>query len=142
MSEEVDRRPRFVAPRGMLERKPKHGQPCTNCGLCCVSSLCELGAHVFQRERLPGPCPALVQDDEHHYACDVARHPQKYKKPRADQTIGGMRRAALLLIWAGLGCDARFNGEPGNPEFYAVMDKYDRDNAKLIRWARKLWGLK
>jgi hypothetical protein len=53
-----------------------------------------------------------------------------------------LRDAALLLIRAGEGCDARINGEPIDHEFHRQQDRADIKNRKAIRKARKLWGIK
>jgi hypothetical protein len=137
-------KPAFLAPRGMLERKPKHGEPCTNCGLCCVASLCSLGQHVFKRERFPGPCPGLMKDEaDGTYFCDVARNPQAYAQRLSPSIkIGVLRHAALLIINAGTGCDARFNGEPSNPEFNRKMEEWDRRLAAALSQARRIWGMR
>src|SRR5262245_60661455 len=96
-------------PGGMAERKPRHGEPCNRCGLCCTMTLCDVARTVFRRPEKPayGPCPALRLREgipgEHE--CGLACEPGKYGE------------AARLLIWAGQGCDARINGEPINEAF-------------------------
>jgi len=125
--------PSFAAPRGALDRKPKHGQPCNGCGLCCVASLCQLGQHVFHRQALPGPCPALVEvvgADHPTFVCGL--------------TVVGdpaYRAAAKTIIGAGLGCDARFNGEPPDRDFYMRLAEDDATRADEIKAAKKLWGM-
>ena len=118
----------FYAPRSMLAKKPAHGSPCTQCGLCCVATLCELGRDFFGKSA--GPCPALVFNQDGDSACGL--------------TLAGepeYRDAAKLLIGAGDGCDARFNGEPGNPDFYALCEKLDAERADDIAEARGLWSM-
>jgi hypothetical protein len=44
-------KPVFRAPRDMLARKPAHGAACNHCGLCCVSSLCDLAQYVLENQR-------------------------------------------------------------------------------------------
>lgn len=39
--------------------KPKRGEPCTGCGLCCSEEICDPGLLVFQSNRTP--CPALQE---------------------------------------------------------------------------------
>ena len=81
-----------VAQRAMLERKPPHGQPCNQCGLCCYAAPCALGAALFATRA--GPCPALRFHDNGDSYCDVVAHPEQYSATarRAPQS---MRLAAL-----------------------------------------------
>jgi hypothetical protein len=118
------------APRGMVERKPRHGSPCNGCGVCCVASRCQVGRSLFGEG---GRCPALVQTGEHTYGCGVVLEMEDQPE---------LRDAALLLIRAGEGCDARINGEPVDREFHRQQDRADVKNRKAIRKARKLWGIK
>ena len=144
----TDSDPRFVATvttKAMLDRKPKHGQPCNGCGLCCVATLCAIGKRLFGREH--GPCPALVKTDKNEYGCGVVLYTNVYAKPafptvRLDErSLYALKHAASMLIFAGKGCDARFNNEPADPKFYEKMAAYDRRNASALAQARKLWGI-
>lgn len=116
-------------PRGMMERKPAHGAPCTRCGACCAAALCDLAKHVFGPR--PGPCPALLLDADDRSACGLVE-----MSPDEDHA-----NAALQLISAGDGCDARFNGEPVNRAFHAYQAGLDVKNADAIKTARRVWGI-
>lgn len=119
------------APRELVERKPPHGAPCNRCGLCCFMSTCELGALLFGRAE--GPCPALLVDDVTGLsACGVVTSPSLTEAARA---------AAKMIIWAGLGCDARISGEPVNHAFNEAMAENDVAKADEIAAARKMWKL-
>ena len=85
-------------------------------------------ANVFGDQ--PGPCPALLVADDRTTACGLT-------------TIGTQeaRNAARVLISAGDGCDARFNGEPMDPSFHAHQARLDLERAAEIRAARRTWGL-
>jgi hypothetical protein len=113
----------------MMIRKPAHGEPCTRCGVCCYAVLCPLGKHVFGSDRT-GPCPALSVDDDHTAHCLLT----EFGEVR-------MRAAAALLIGAGDGCDARFNGEPANSRFHAKLERLDQLRAEELAAARKLWEM-
>lgn len=131
-------KPTFIAPKGSLDRKPPHGQPCNRCGLCCMATLCPLGHHVFHRQI--GPCPALEHDADGLSACGLVAHPAKYSVLAAikyGSKVAG--EAAALLIGAGVGCDARFNGETRS--IYSRFREYDTRNKARLRRAKKLWGL-
>jgi hypothetical protein len=123
-------KPMFVAPRGLLEKKPAHGAPCNNCGLCCMATRCTLAMQVFALPRV-GACPALVQTGKQEFACGLVLYAQT-----AEQ-----RDAALLIIGSGDGCDARFNGEYRDEAFADALEaKYATAEMRAaVKQARKLW---
>jgi hypothetical protein len=49
-----------IAPHAMVQKKPAHGAPCTRCGLCCYTSLCDVAQTIHHRKE--GPCPELRFD--------------------------------------------------------------------------------
>lgn len=111
----------------MLERKPPHGAPCNSCGLCCHAVLCPLGAAVFGNQR--GPCPALRFNDKAESTCALTATPEP------------QRSAALYLIGAGDGCDARFNGEPRNIAFAEALDARKASETDRLHEAEAAWGV-
>lgn len=127
-------------PRSMAERKPPHGTPCNRCGACCYATLCPLGKKVFRREI--GPCPALIYDSEKS-SCGLVEEPQKHYPLAVLRagSIGQAGDAAALLVGSGTGCDARFNGETPNEQFYRDLRIWDRQNASGVKAARKTWGV-
>lgn len=130
----------MMMPRGKLDAKPPHGASCTHCGLCCEATLCDLAQHVFGHEQ--GPCPALERDADGKSGCGLVNHPDRWLPVRA--VVQGVRRmseAALHLIGAGQGCDARFNGEPVNEAFRWHMREFDRKTRARTREAKRLWGV-
>lgn len=124
----TDTRPRVLAPRSMLENKPRHGAACTNCGLCCVALRCDLSMHVFSLPRV-GACPALVQTEAKRFACGLVLAAETEAK----------RDAALLIIGSGDGCDARFNGEPRDESFAAAINNKYASLRREVEAAFKLW---
>ncbi len=122
----------FMAPRELLELKPSHGAPCTRCGLCCMATLCPLGEHIFGFHF--GPCPALEKTKDGFGCGVVSRAVAKGRQDMAD--------AASLLIGSGTGCDARFNGEPANAEFYAELEAMDVRMEKETKAAKELWRMR
>jgi hypothetical protein len=122
-----------IVPKTAMQRKPPHGSTCTQCGVCCMVKLCDLGKHVFGDQQ--APCPALVQDrdDPHKYHCGLIL-----------LSTGELKSAAATLIRSGDGCDARFNGEPINHTFNNRLDMQDADpkQMSLVERARKLWGMR
>lgn len=136
-----DNRPVGAVPHGTLERKPKHGQPCTHCGACCQVVLCDLAQTVYDRRG--GPCPALQMTSEGKSECGMVANPERYVPGRV--LLHGRRvisDAARWLIGSDVGCDARFNGEPPDHKFYEQLKRWDRVNREPVRAAKKLWGLR
>jgi hypothetical protein len=50
------------------------------------------------------------------------------------------RKAALLLIFAGRGCDARFNGEKNDQAFTDRLNREDAAHPEDFKAAWQLWG--
>lgn len=109
--------------------KPPHGAPCNGCGGCCIDRRCPLG------ERLFGPggnCPALERViPSLAFTCGVIRRPAHYAPAVvAQHGEDAARKAAALLMGAGLGCDALIAGEPRNDRWMAwALGQIDRAEA-------------
>lgn len=90
-------------------KKPKIGEPCNGCGLCCMAQTCRHGAYVLGLvdtfgDYAEGRCPALMQRPDKTYACGILLNPNKYiknKRYTAKQKAFHFAR----LIGAGSGCD-------------------------------------
>lgn len=134
-------KPGFFAPKGTLDRKPAHGQPCNRCGLCCMAVVCPVGAAVLKREQ--GPCPALDKLPDGTFACGLVAHPHLYAGARRLMLEGprALSEAAAILVGSGTGCDARFNGEPADQSFYIKLEEWDRVNAGAVARAKRTWGI-
>ena len=116
-----------------FERKPPHGSPCNNCGACCLATLCEVGRGYFHQA--VGPCPALLW----RFGADGAK--QSVCGLVALEDDPRRKAAILLLIWAGRGCDARFNGEPTDVEFHRTSKVWEWKHTLDLDRARKLLGI-
>jgi len=126
-----------MIPKGSLE-KPAHGSPCNRCGQCCQATICPLGQNIFGRKL--GPCPALSFDAERKSCCGLVANPMAYAIAiTLEHGVAAASEAAISLIGSGTGCDARFNGETPNEEFYSKLREWDRANASKTRRARKIW---
>lgn len=125
----------------MVERKPKHGEPCNGCGVCCVGSLCQVAQAVFHRPFAPGPCPAMLFNDDGWVLCGIALDPRPFNlaAPESDMELTA---SALVLIGGGYGCDARINGEAVNAEFNQRLDRRDRVLACDIAAAKRIWNVR
>lgn len=116
-----------VVPRAMLEKKPRHGDPCNRCGLCCTASLCDL-AKAIHGER-QGPCPEL-QWDADGSRCGLV-----------DRTTGLVQEDVRLLINSGAGCDMVLRNEQRNHRYTEQRNTFDRKNRERLDAARFRFGL-
>lgn len=89
--------------------KPKIGQPCNGCGICCMKQVCRNGAYVLGLvgvfgETTHGPCPAIKKTPSGGVVCDIVLNPKKYIKG-GGYTAAALSRNFATLIGAGTGCD-------------------------------------
>lgn len=52
--------------------KPPMGQPCNQCGWCCLTQVCPVGEELTKSSK--APCQLLIQEGDRHY-CKLASHP-------------------------------------------------------------------
>jgi hypothetical protein len=77
--------------------KPRQGETCKGCGVCCLAEPCPVGMLVSLRLR--GACRALRWDDEQRrYRCGLMSRIGASRTPWA--------RLTRRLIAAGQGCDS------------------------------------
>ena len=55
-----------------FKNKPKMGEPCNNCGWCCLTEVCPIGAWVTRST--VAPCTLLDTKGDKHY-CTLAIDP-------------------------------------------------------------------
>jgi hypothetical protein len=122
--------------------KPPIGAPCNGCGLCCLMEVCSSGAVMLGftsqwGERVPGPCPALVEDGE-KLVCGILQRPEHYVRPGRGPKA--LRDAMSLLLGVGLGCDVLGDESPetGLPKLDAVAQLFEestneKDLANALR---------
>ncbi len=84
--------------------KPKYGNPCNGCGVCCQLQRCYFSAEIFGAG--PGPCPAL-EDENGRAWCGVLRHPTKYMDERVFRkaSVGEFQVAFAGALAISRGCD-------------------------------------
>ena len=58
--------------------KPRRGEACNGCGLCCALELCDLAVNLFG-EAQSAPCPALEYEGGRAW-CGMVRSPAKHMK--------------------------------------------------------------
>lgn len=103
-----------------------------------MNSLCPLGAKVFPHRK--GNCPALEMQDK-GYSCGLVSDPEKYApitvQKHGKETVSG---AAMLLVGAGMGCDAKLSGEPYNHAFTYRFRYWQEKNRNFINAAANVWS--
>lgn len=90
--------------------KPKIGEPCNGCGLCCLSQPCKNGAYILGLvknlgdDTYPGKCPAIIQKHSGEYLCGIILNPNKYIK-NSKYPAKIKSKYFAILIGSGIGCD-------------------------------------
>lgn len=90
-------------------KKPKIGELCNGCGLCCRSRVCANGSYTLGLvrelgETADGPCPAIVVDDNGAVQCGIIINPKKYIKDNK-YSAEVLSRNFAKAVGAGIGCD-------------------------------------
>lgn len=80
--------------------KPRRGEPCNNCGLCCRVDTCQVSRQLLQSEQTP--CIALEMHDG-KFMCGMLRRPEHYL-PNGKVTPEDLH---FILYWVhpGFGCE-------------------------------------
>jgi hypothetical protein len=81
--------------------KPRFGDKCNGCGLCCASQLCDLAEQQFAGA--VAPCPALEWEDGRTY-CGLVRHPSRHLKINFAGADNSLAPLTEQLIAVGQGC--------------------------------------
>lgn len=98
---------REIALHAASPEKPKLGDPCNGCGVCCALETCPVARLVYLRKR--GPCPALLwQTAQARYVCDLVRAPGNYLRwlPVALRGVAARLIARSIAAERGCDCDA------------------------------------
>jgi len=66
---QVDDTPTIILVHEAMAIKPKFGEPCNNCGYCCLEEVCTIGIELTESN--VAPCLLLVQKEGKHY-CSLA----------------------------------------------------------------------
>lgn len=119
----------FGLTKTMMDKdKPKIGEPCNGCGLCCKLFVCHTGAFMLGltkypgEKRLQGPCPALTQRSDDSYGCGIVMHPEKFlgKTKYRPEVIS---KHMMVCIGSGDGCD-EIGYDEGNEEEEAKLEAF------------------
>ena len=119
--------------------KPKIGEPCNNCGICCMSQVCGNGSFVMGLvdelgKRADGRCPALIEADKGKYMCDIVRNPTKYIK-HSKYPASVLSRNFAHLIGSGIGCDELLDDDSESEEW--KLDELIEAMQSDTEWLRK-----
>lgn len=87
--------------------KPKLGEPCPGCGLCCKMEPCGLAQEIMGHTT-KGPCRALEEEDG-KYICGLVKRPAFYMF--GEENVPESETGWLSVLYAnalgiGRGCDA------------------------------------
>lgn len=120
-----------------LPQKPRYGEPCNGCGMCCIAVQCPVSTALFGEQEL---CPALEQAGN-ALACGLMRNTADYVP---DMTAWGgkvLTEALALMIGAGIGCDGQMEGDTDEDRQHArpgMIARAEQAIAKASPEAREL----
>lgn len=80
--------------------KPKYGEKCNKCGLCCLVEPCPVSAVLFNQPQ----CPALEQHDK-TLQCGLMIDPRKYITTMSPDESGWVSQLFNALIGGNTYCD-------------------------------------
>lgn len=104
--------------------KPRIGEPCNGCGICCRARVCYNGAYIQRLvkelgETVPGPCPAMMEMPDGTVRCEIIVNPRKYF-PKSKYPVPVLSRNMANAVGSGIGCDEL--GEYPDPEEEEKLD--------------------
>lgn len=95
--------------------KPREGNPCNGCGICCIARVCELGLALGDDQN----CRALLRNQNGSFTCGLVQDPYSYLDSESlrpwlllDELEGGnagelaLKEMNATALGAGRGCDA------------------------------------
>jgi hypothetical protein len=90
---------------GQVLPKPRLGQSCNGCGMCCAAEPCHLAVEFL--DCTVGPCVALETDGARTY-CGLVRRPTHYLvgKSAPPAVTGPLSVHLAYMLGLGVGCDA------------------------------------
>jgi Fe-S-cluster-containing hydrogenase component 2 len=86
--------------------KPKLGDSCNGCGVCCLAEPCPISLIMFMQRS--GPCPAVVwQSHRNKYECGMVISPSAQHRCIPVWADPLLIRLFKRWIAVGIGCDSR-----------------------------------
>ncbi len=85
--------------------KPKFGQSCNSCGMCCIVEPCKISKEILGD--LPGPCRALESDGDKR-VCGLIKRPAWYifKENVHDDMTDYLSTIYSMALGIEMGCDS------------------------------------
>lgn len=89
--------------------KPKIGEPCNGCGLCCHIQLCNTGAFLLKKvnylgeKPIKGKCPALLSNVDGSFSCGLIKTPSRFIRSKYRPEV--ISKTVAQLVGSGTGCD-------------------------------------
>lgn len=89
--------------------KPKIGEPCNGCGLCCHIQICNTGAFLLKKVKylgektIKGKCPALLSNDDGSFSCGLIKTPSRFIRSKYRPEV--ISKTVAQLVGSGTGCD-------------------------------------
>lgn len=86
-------------------QKPKLGEKCNGCGICCTLQPCLIAQTLL--DCVIGPCVALERDENRTY-CGLLRRPEHYLfgKDISLEDSGKLSCELAFMLGVGQGCDS------------------------------------
>jgi hypothetical protein len=101
----------------VMRDKPAYGDPCNNCGHCCIAVQCPLSLIMFGEQEI---CPSLGMAEPGNFGCRLVENPGAFIEAPAD-AMPVMAEYHALLIGAGAGCDGQGEDEEVTEEQRAAI---------------------
>ncbi|MHA3046487.1 hypothetical protein JSO59_003860 [Riemerella anatipestifer] len=95
--------------REIILPKPKIGEPCNGCGICCHIQLCNTGAFLLKKSKtfggkiVKGKCPALLSEEDGTFSCGLIKKPKLFIRSKYNSNV--ISRTVATLVGVGSGCD-------------------------------------
>lgn len=125
----------------MLE-KPKIGEPCNGCGVCCNIVMCNTGAFLLKKvaylgeKSIPGPCSAIIKKADGSVGCGLILKPDKFLKSKYRPEV--ISRTVAHLVSAGTGCDdIGYEEDEAEEEKLAAMVEDVKNDAEWRQTTRE-----
>lgn len=68
-------------------KKPKYGEKCNGCGLCCMMEVCAIGKEAYGKDQ-KAPCPALIHASNRHWCKFVLAEDLLRTEPIIQNALG------------------------------------------------------
>lgn len=120
--------------------KPKIGEPCNGCGICCMLHICNTGAFLlkkvkyFGEKQLKGPCPALIDNKDGTFSCGFVVSPGRFIRSKYRPEV--ISRTVITLIGAGTGCD-EIGYDEDDPVENAKLEHFIQEAKSNSDWREK-----